>query len=96
MSLQCCSTPLANRFALENDLIRSDIVESSEFPELAAQYRVYGVPKTVINGLASIEGALPEDFFLGAVLKAVAPADPERPYISGMGQPFRTRYGVDT
>ena len=64
---------LAQSFALENDLIRADAIEASEFPELAARYRVFAVPRTVINGEASVEGALPEDFFLDAVLKAINP-----------------------
>lgn len=64
---------LAQRFALENELIRADCIESTEFPELAGKYRVYAVPKTVINGAASIEGALPEGFFLDKVLAAVEP-----------------------
>jgi predicted DsbA family dithiol-disulfide isomerase len=68
---------LAQRFAIENDLIRADAIEAAEFPDLAALYRVYAVPRTVINGQGSIEGALPEDFFLDAVLKAVAAAADE-------------------
>ena len=65
---------LAHRFAMENDLITADCIESTEFPDLAGQYRVYAVPKTVINEQASIEGALPEKFFLDGILKAVEPA----------------------
>ena len=65
---------LAHRFAMENDLITADCIESTEFPDLAGQYRVYAVPKTVINEQASIEGALPEKFFLEGILKAVEPA----------------------
>jgi len=65
---------LAHRFAMENDLITADCIESTEFPVLAGRYRVYAVPKTVINEQASIEGALPEKFFLDGILKAVEPA----------------------
>ncbi len=59
---------------MENDLIQADAIEASEFPELAGKYRVYAVPKTVINETAFIEGALPEDFFLDGVLKTLEPA----------------------
>ncbi len=62
---------LAHRFAMENDLIKSDCIESTEFPELAGKYRVYAVPKTVINDGASIEGSLPEEFFLDGILKTL-------------------------
>jgi hypothetical protein len=64
---------LAQSFAIENDLIRADAIEASEFPDLSARYSVYAVPRTVINGEAFVEGSLPEDFFLDAVLKAVKP-----------------------
>lgn len=65
---------LAHRFAMENDLIQADCIESTEFPDLAGKYRVYAVPKTVINEAASLEGALPESFFLEGILKALEPA----------------------
>ena len=68
---------LAHRFAMENDRITADCIESTEFPDLAGRYRVYGVPKTVINEQASIEGALPEKFFLEGILKAVEPTAQE-------------------
>ena len=66
---------LAYRFAMENDLIRADAIEASEFPDLSSRYRVYAVPRTVINGGTYVEGSLPENFFLDAVLKAAAPAE---------------------
>lgn len=64
---------LAQRFAMENNLIRADCIESTEFPDLAGKYQVYAVPKTVINGAASIEGALPEEFYLDGILKTLEP-----------------------
>ncbi len=64
---------LAFSFALENDLIRADAIEASEFPDLSSRYRVFAVPRTVINEGAYIEGALPEEFFLDELLKAVTP-----------------------
>lgn len=66
---------LAHRFALENDLIQADCIESMEFPDLAAKYRVYAVPRTVVNGETAIEGALPEEPFLDSILKSVEPAE---------------------
>ena len=62
---------LAYQFAVESDLVRADGIEATEFPELAGRYRVYAVPKTVINEADYIEGSLPEEFFLDAILKAV-------------------------
>ncbi|MCL4545813.1 MAG: thioredoxin family protein [Chloroflexi bacterium] len=57
---------------MESSRITADVVEVSEFPELAQRYRIYGVPKTVINEHVSFEGALPEPVFLQQVLRAVA------------------------
>ncbi len=65
---------LAHRFAMENDLISADCIESTEFPALAGEYRVYAVPKTVINEFDSLEGALPEEFFLDEILKTLETA----------------------
>jgi hypothetical protein len=63
---------------MENDLIRADAIEATEFPDLAGQYRVYAVPKTVINEGAAIEGSLAEELFLEEILKAIKPeAAPE-------------------
>jgi hypothetical protein len=66
---------LAHSFALENPLITADCVEATEFPDLAGRYRVFAVPKTVINGEMSFDGALPEEFFLEKVLEAIPPAE---------------------
>jgi predicted DsbA family dithiol-disulfide isomerase len=62
---------LAHKFALENDLVTSDVIESIEFPFLVNKYGIFGVPKTIINEQASIEGSLPEDKFLSEILKTV-------------------------
>ena len=64
---------LAHQFALESPRIRGDMVEATEFPHLAHKYNVFGVPKTVINETAFIDGAVPETVFLDHVLKAVGP-----------------------
>ena len=51
---------LAHRLALASDLITADCVETTEFPHLGARYNVFGVPRTVINEVIQIEGAVPE------------------------------------
>jgi len=53
--------------------VRADIVEASEFPDLARRYNVYAVPKTVINDTAEVVGAVPEAAFVDALSKAVNP-----------------------
>jgi hypothetical protein len=65
---------LAHQFAMENELIKADCIESIEFPDLAQKYSVYAVPRTVINELAFIEGSMPENFFLEKILETLQPA----------------------
>jgi len=62
---------LAHRMAIESPLVRSDMIEAIEFPELADRYGVFAVPKIVVNDAYDFEGALPELAFVDSVLKAV-------------------------
>lgn len=66
---------LAYQFAMESDLVRADGIEATEFPDLAEKYRVFAVPRTIINDGAYIEGAMPEGVFLDSILKKVAPPE---------------------
>ena len=61
---------LAQQMALESDMVRAEMVESSEFPHLVQKYNVFAVPKTVVNEKVSFEGALPEPLYLEQVTKA--------------------------
>ena len=56
--------------AMESERVTADIVEVSEFPHLGQKHMVMGVPKTVINDKASIEGAVPEADFVREVMSA--------------------------
>jgi hypothetical protein len=40
---------LAHRMAVESSLVEAEMVEAMEFPELANQFNVGGVPQTTIN-----------------------------------------------
>jgi glutaredoxin-like protein len=62
---------LAHRMAVEHPLVRATCVEATEFPDLTRQYRVTGVPKTIVNGTVEILGAVPEDEFVQAALQVV-------------------------
>jgi predicted DsbA family dithiol-disulfide isomerase len=64
---------LAYQFALESELVRADGIEATEFPDLAERYRVFAVPRTVINDGAYVEGSLPEGFFLDAIMEKLEP-----------------------
>jgi glutaredoxin-like protein len=73
-SLTCPHCPaavvMAHEFAVENDLIRADAIDASEFPHLAQKYAVVGVPKVVINEKVEFVGAVPEKMFLDHMLLA--------------------------
>lgn len=51
---------LAHRLAMASEYVTASMVEATEFPQLANLYQVYGVPRTVINDVIHIEGAVPE------------------------------------
>jgi len=59
---------LAVRMAFANPSITATTVVATEFYDLARQYRVTGVPKTVVNGEIEIMGAQPEPVFIRAAL----------------------------
>ena len=50
-------------------------VEANEFPELAQQFGVQGVPRTVVNRAGAFVGALPEAQFVDATLQIAGVPD---------------------
>jgi glutaredoxin-like protein len=60
---------LAHRMAMENpSMIRAEGIESMEFPELADEFNVSGVPQTTINsGKGTVVGAVPEANLLAEI-----------------------------
>ncbi|HVZ23840.1 MAG TPA: thioredoxin family protein [Vicinamibacterales bacterium] len=70
---------LAQRMAVENDLITATCVEASEFIDLSRRYRVTGVPKTVANDRIEILGAVPEETFVRDIVQPPAPPEPASP-----------------
>jgi glutaredoxin-like protein len=73
-TLTCPHCPVAaitaHKFAMENPLIRAEVIDASEFPELAVKYTVMATPKIVINEKVEFVGAVPENVFLEQVLAA--------------------------
>ena len=72
VSLTCNHCPLAaivaHKLAIESDLVRTDVIDISEFPHLAQKYAVMGVPKIIINEKIEFVGAFNEDLFAEHVL----------------------------
>jgi len=56
--------------AMASDLVRAEVIDSEEFPELSRRYNVAGVPKTLLNYQAEFVGAAPESFVLQKILNA--------------------------
>ncbi len=56
---------------MESDLVTADMVDASEYAELADFYQVYGVPLTVANGTIRVEGAMPEPMFVPQILNGL-------------------------
>ncbi len=73
---------MAHRMAMENDLIRADMVEATEFPELSECYNVMAVPRVVLNDKSYFEGALPEAAFLSAALQALEANAPAKEFVN--------------
>jgi glutaredoxin-like protein len=65
---------LAHQLALASDLITASMVEANEFPHLSHKYQVYGVPRTVIEDVIHIEGAVPEAMLVEELMKVLNPA----------------------
>ena len=59
---------LAHRMAVESPHIQATCVEATEFMDLSREYRVTGVPKTVVNRSIELLGAVPEDQFVRTVV----------------------------
>jgi glutaredoxin-like protein len=72
VTLTCPHCPVAaavaHKLAIESDLVKADVIETSEFPDLAMKYNVIGVPKIVINDKIEFVGAFNEDLFAEHVL----------------------------
>jgi glutaredoxin-like protein len=61
---------LAHQMAIESEMVKGDMVDAAEFPQLSNRYFVSAVPKVVINEDVDFEGALPEKSYLDEVMEA--------------------------
>ena len=62
---------MAHQMAVESEHVTADVIEATEFPDLARRYRVRGVPKIVVNDSIEFVGALPEPDYVAYVKSAV-------------------------
>lgn len=61
--------------AMDSPMIRAEVVEAQEFPSLSQSFRVQAVPKTIINGVAEVLGAVNERTLLQRMLSVVGQED---------------------
>ncbi len=63
---------LAHKMAMESDLVQAEMVEATEFRELADTFNVRGVPQTTINaGAGTVVGAVPEQSLVENIQKSL-------------------------
>jgi len=63
--------------AVESDHITADMVEATEFPQLAINYQVRAVPRTVINQTQFVDGMVPEPVMLQMLLMTLGKLEGE-------------------
>ena len=64
----------AHQFAIENENIRSDVIEMVEFPYLIQRYSIMSVPHIVINNDSSFVGAYSPEIFIDQIALALRSA----------------------
>jgi glutaredoxin-like protein len=63
---------LAHKLALESEWVQAEMVESTEFYDLASKFQVSGVPQTTINsGKGRVVGAVPEQALVQQIQAAL-------------------------
>jgi glutaredoxin-like protein len=62
---------LAHQLAMASELVTASMVEANEFPHLSSKYQVYGVPRTVIEDVIHVEGAVPEAMLVDELMKVL-------------------------
>jgi len=67
---------LAYRAAFASPRVTAAAIEATEFPAHADRHGVLAVPKVVVDGGASWEGALPEALFVERLVAAAAQPPP--------------------
>lgn len=64
---------LAHKLAMASEFVTADGVDATEFPELAEINGVQGVPRTVVNNIVHVEGAVPESMLMAEIIPLLQP-----------------------
>ena len=65
---------MAHQAAVESGQVDAEVVEITEFPEIARHHAVTSVPKMVINDSVELLGSLTEERFITALTLGVVPS----------------------
>ena len=65
---------MAHQAAVESGQVDAEVVEITEFPELAQHHAVTSVPKMVINDSVELLGSLTEERFITTLTLGVVPS----------------------
>lgn len=76
VTLECPYCPAmvlrAHKLALANDNVTAEMIESSQFAQLASDFDIFGVPNTIINnGKGSVEGLVTEEALIHEILNTL-------------------------
>lgn len=67
VTLTCPHCPVAatvaHKLAIESDMITAEVIDATEYPDLAMKHNVIGTPKIIINEKIEFVGAFNEDLF---------------------------------
>jgi glutaredoxin-like protein len=65
---------LAHELAVASEHVTAEMIDASEFPDLADRYHVHAVPRTVMNDALHVEGAVPEETLMEKLAQLTRPA----------------------
>jgi alkyl hydroperoxide reductase subunit AhpF len=65
---------LAYQLAANSSRFAVDVIDATEFQELAQRYEVRGIPLTVVNDVVEVVGAMPVQTFLKRLIRENVPA----------------------
>jgi len=76
VTLECPYCPAmvlrAHKLAIASENITAEMIEASQFAQLSSDFDIFGVPNTIINnGKGSVEGLVPEETLLQAILESL-------------------------
>ena len=63
---------VAYEMAYVSPMIRTDVIESTEFKFLSVKYQIAGVPRTIINETTTVEGAASPESIWSTILEMLA------------------------